>query len=232
MYTGLEYTKSGVQNIRAVMVLWALAGQLDVEGGRCFLRRENRFPLPVNRQIATPGFEKSIGKGHFPVYAHFCGGEPHANLLPKSIIDGDPYRIRAMIIQGASILTSWPASHVWKKALETLEFLVCIDLQLTQDAAYADIVLPATTAFEQESYCYYGTCLRLREKMIDPVGEAKRLPVPADPGRTPELHPERIRIYDGRSATCSETYSPKRCRSHGIPQMGKRNAPSGRKTRL
>ncbi len=32
MYTGLEYTKSGVQNIRAVMVLWALAGQLDVEG--------------------------------------------------------------------------------------------------------------------------------------------------------------------------------------------------------
>jgi anaerobic selenocysteine-containing dehydrogenase len=25
MYTGLEYTKSGVQNIRAVMVLWALA---------------------------------------------------------------------------------------------------------------------------------------------------------------------------------------------------------------
>lgn len=173
MYTGLEYTKSGVQNIRAVMVLWALAGQLDVEGGRCFLRRENRFPLPTSRQIETPGFEKSIGKGKFPVYAHFCGGEPHASLLPKSIIDGDPYRIRAMIIQGASIVTSWPDSQVWEKALETLEFLVCIDLQLTKDAAYADIVLPATTAFEQESYCYYGNCLRLREKMIEPIGEAK-----------------------------------------------------------
>ena len=39
--------------------------------------------------------------------------------------------------------------------------------------AYADIVLPATTAFEQEAYCYYGASLRLREKMIDPIGEAK-----------------------------------------------------------
>jgi len=45
MYTGLEYTKSGVQNIRAVMVLWALAGQLDVEGGRCFVPHENQIHL-------------------------------------------------------------------------------------------------------------------------------------------------------------------------------------------
>ena len=80
MYTGLEYTKSGVQNIRAVMVLWALAGQLDVEGGRCFARPENFIPLSHAHQIPTPGFEKSIGKDHFPVYAHFCGGRAPCQL--------------------------------------------------------------------------------------------------------------------------------------------------------
>ena len=173
MYTGLEYTKSGVQNIRAVMVLWALAGQMDVQGGRCFINRNNNFPLATNRQIETPGFDKSIGKGKFPVYSLYCGGEPHASLLPKSIIDGDPYKIRAMIIQGASILTAWPNPGLWSRALEELEFLVAIDLQLTRDAAYADIVLPATTAFEQESYCYYGSSIRLREKLTEPVGEAR-----------------------------------------------------------
>ncbi|MFC1895099.1 molybdopterin-dependent oxidoreductase [Thermodesulfobacteriota bacterium] len=173
MYTGLEYTKSGVQNIRAVMVLWALAGQLDVEGGRCFARRENIIPLCKERQIKTPGFDKSIGNGKFPVYSLYCGGEPHASLLPKSIIDGDPYKIRAMIVYGASLLTCWPDPGRWKKALEELDFLVTMDLQLTADAAYADIVLPATTAFEQDSYCYYGSSLRLREKMIDPVGEGR-----------------------------------------------------------
>ncbi len=173
MYTGLEYTKSGVQNIRAVMVLWALAGQLDVEGGRCFLRRENTIPLARTRQIETPGFDKSIAKDRFPIYSLFCGGEPHASLLPKSIIDGDPYKIRALFILGASLLTSWPNPHIWRKALDELDFLVTIDLQLTEDAKYADMVLPATTAFEQESYCYYGSSLRLRKKMVDPVGDSR-----------------------------------------------------------
>jgi len=173
MYTGLEYTKSGVQNIRAVMVLWALAGQMDVEGGRCFARRENTIPLNKRRQVKTPGFEKSIGNGKFPVYAHYCGGEPHASLLPKAIIHGDPYKIRALLVYGASLITSWPNPDLWRQALGELEFLVTMDLQLTADAAYADIVLPAATAFEQDSYCCYGCALRLREKMIEPVGEAK-----------------------------------------------------------
>lgn len=173
MYTGLEYTKSGVQNIRAVMVLWALAGQLDVEGGRCFLRKENMLPLNKSRQIQTPGFDKSIGKGKFPVYSLYCGGEPHASLLPKSILDGDPYKIRAMLVYGASLITSWPNPNLWRKTLRELDFLVTMDIQLTADAAYADIVLPATTAFEQTSYCYYGGSFRLREKMIEPVGEAR-----------------------------------------------------------
>lgn len=173
MYTGLEYTKSGVQNIRAVMVLWALAGQLDVEGGRCFARKENRILLCKSKQIETPGFEKSIANGKFPVYSHYCGGEPHAGLLPKSIIDADPYKIRAMIIYGASLITSWPNPGLWRKALQELDFLVTMDLQFTADAAYADIVLPATTAFEQASYCYYGSSLRLREKIIEPLYEAR-----------------------------------------------------------
>jgi len=173
MYTGLEYTKSGVQNIRAVMVLWALAGQLDVEGGRCFARKENRIPICKSKQIETPGFEKSIGNGKFPVYSYYCGGEPHASLLPKSIIDADPYKIRAMIIYGASLITSWPNPGLWRKALQELDFLVTMDLQFTADAAYADIVLPATTAFEQSSYCYYGSSLRLREKIIEPLYEAR-----------------------------------------------------------
>ena len=173
MYTGLEYTKSGVQNIRAVMVLWALAGQLDVEGGRNFLGQDASLPLPTDHQLSTPGWEKSIGREKFPVYAHYCGGEPHAMLLPRAIIDEEPYPIRALLVLGASLQTAWPNPALWQRALEKLDFLVTMDLQFTRDAAYADIVLPATTAFEQASYCYYGNAIRYREQMIPPVGEAK-----------------------------------------------------------
>jgi anaerobic selenocysteine-containing dehydrogenase len=173
MYTGLEYTRSGVQNIRAVMVLWALAGQLDVEGGRCFTPRENRIDLNRDYQVVTPGFDRSIGKGHFPVYSNFCGGEPHASLLPRAILHSDPYKIRSLFIMGASILTAWPDPIQWQKAFNELDFMVSIDLQFTRDAAWADIVLPAATAFEHASYCFYGNAIRIREKMIDPVGESK-----------------------------------------------------------
>lgn len=173
MYTGLEYTKSGVQNIRAVMVLWALAGQLDVAGGRCFLGPGTTLPLGDPGRVEMPPSPPSIAQGRFPVYSHFCGNEPHAHLLPEAIIHGEPYPIRGLLVQGASLQTSWPDPALWRRALDTLEFLTVIDIQMTRDAAWADIVLPATTAFEQESYCYYGSAIRWREPMIEPVGKAR-----------------------------------------------------------
>ena len=52
-------------------------------------------------------------------------------------------------------------------------FLVCIDRQLTADSAYADLILPATTMFEIESYMTYGPIFRIRERLIEPIGEAR-----------------------------------------------------------
>ena len=36
LHTGLEYTNSGVQNIRAILTLWALSGNFDRPGGLVF----------------------------------------------------------------------------------------------------------------------------------------------------------------------------------------------------
>src|SRR5208283_1290722 len=87
--------------------------------------------------------------------------------------EGNPYKIRLMMIVGASIVTSWPNPALWKKTLNALDFLVSIDVQLTADAAYADIVLPAATYYEIESYMIYGPLFRIRERMVDAVGESR-----------------------------------------------------------
>ncbi len=172
MYTGLEYTNSGVQNIRAVFVLWALTGNLDVPGGRCFSMKENQFRVNREGLIPNPDVKKALGRDRFPVYSNYRG-ESHAISLPESVLKGHPYKIRSLIIHGGSIITSWPQPQIWKDTLRELEFLVCIDRQLTADAAYADIVLPATTMYEIDSYKIYGNTFRLREKIIEPVGEAR-----------------------------------------------------------
>ena len=172
MYTGMEFSNSGVQAIRATLVLWALAGQLDVPGGLCFSMPGSRFPVNREGLIKNPVANPRLGRDRFPVYIHYRD-EAHAIALPDAVLNGVPYKIRSLIILGGSIITSWPNPDIWRRTLGALDFQVCIDRQLTADAAYADIVLPATTYYEIESYMIYGPLFRLRERMIEPVGEAR-----------------------------------------------------------
>lgn len=172
MYSGLEYSEGGVQSIRATQVLWALAGQLDVPGGRCFSMSENTFPLNREGHVANPDVKKSLGRDRFPVYSLYRD-ESHPLALPDAVLRGQPYPVKALIIQGSSLITSWPQPEMWRETFRALDFLVCIDRQLTADMAYADIVLPATTMYEIESYMTYGPIFRIREKVVEPIGESR-----------------------------------------------------------
>ncbi|UCH11782.1 MAG: aminotransferase class V-fold PLP-dependent enzyme [Fidelibacterota bacterium] len=172
MYTGLEYSDSGVQAIRAVLILFALAGQLDVPGGLCLAMLDSFFPINRSCNQPNPDPARAAAAQKFPLYTQLRG-ESHASGLVSAVLEGDPYAIRGLLLHGASLLTSWPQTAIWRETLSNLEFLVCIDRQFTADAAYADVVLPATTMFEIDSYMTYGPIFRLREKVIEPVGEAR-----------------------------------------------------------
>ena len=172
MYTGLEYSNSGVQSARAVHTLFALASQLDVPGGIGLSMLGSRFPINRSCNQPNPDLDLAVARREFPIYSDYRG-ESHAIGLVDSVLRGEPYPIRALIVHGSSLLTSWPQTPIWRETLSRLDFVACIDRQLTADAAYADIVLPATTMFENFSYMVYGPIFRLREKLIEPVGEAR-----------------------------------------------------------
>jgi cysteine desulfurase NifS len=172
MYTGLEYSDSGVQAIRAVFTLWALAGQLDVPGGLAIRMRENTFPINRGGLIPNPDPKKALGRDRFPVYSLYRG-ESHAIALADSVLNGEPYEIRSLIILGGSIITAWPNPQIWRATLDALDFVVSINRHHTADSAYADIVLPATTGYEITSYMAYGPIFKIREKLIEPVGAAR-----------------------------------------------------------
>ena len=104
MYTGLEYTKRrGAEHSRRNGALGP--GRPTGCGGRTlFYRdskshpaagyREDNWPHPALNALSAPA--------KFPVYAHYCGGEPHAILLPRAIIDEEPYPVKGLIVLGAS----------------------------------------------------------------------------------------------------------------------------------
>lgn len=171
MYSGLEYSNSGVQAIRAVWTLQALAGHLDVPGGKLF-KMPNRPQL--NRLLTEPPVNGRlpIGAAEYPLY-RAVRNEAHAGMLPQAILEGKPYPIRALIVSGASLITSWPNLGLWRQALAALDLLVIVNRFPTADAQYADIILPATTLFEIESYMIYDGHLQRRQRVIPPCGEAR-----------------------------------------------------------
>jgi anaerobic selenocysteine-containing dehydrogenase len=170
IYTGLEYTNSGVQNIRALHVLLALSGNLDKPGGLVFRMRQgshirrNRIEAPKGKQV--------IGLDRHPLYCDL-NRSGHFMELPRAILRGDPYPVKGLIILGGSILTAFPDPELWKRSLSALECLIVIDRFLTNEGLFADVILPATTMFEIMSYKRYPEHLSFRQRMIFPLGEAR-----------------------------------------------------------
>ncbi len=170
LHTGLEYANSGVQNMRAVLTLWALTGNLDREGGLVF-RMPQRSPLRRNR-IDPPKGKPAIGADRYPLFCDL-NRSGHFMEMPRAVLHGDPYPVKGLIVLGSSILTSYPNPQLWRRVFESLECLIVIDRFLTNEALYADVVLPGSTGYEILSYQRYPGHLSLRERIIPPVHEAK-----------------------------------------------------------
>jgi anaerobic selenocysteine-containing dehydrogenase len=171
MYTGLEYSNSGVQAVRAAWILQALAGHLDVAGGKQF-RMPDRMRTGRRLMEPPPGAPWPVGAEEHPLY-HGTRREAHAALLPRAILESKPYAVRSLIVSGASILTAWPDPEKWRRALAALDFLAVVNRFPTADAAYADLLLPAATMFETESYMIYDGYIQLRSRVIEPRGESR-----------------------------------------------------------
>lgn len=166
-YTGLEYQLSGVQNNRAIQILWAITGKVDVEGGILI----NAQGVPT-RKLVEPGDIPAIGAEKYPAFFALTGCGQFIE-FPQAVLDSKPYPVRGLMIRAASPTISYPTKALWKEVYTHLDFMLVLDRFMTEDARYADVILPATTLFENDSYCRYPGGMRLRKRLIEPVGEAK-----------------------------------------------------------
>lgn len=80
---------------------------------------------------------------------------------------------RGLLICGASPAIMYPNQQLWHEVYEKLECFVVLERYMSEDAKYADIILPSTTFYEYESIVNIRDGMRLRKQMIEPLGEAK-----------------------------------------------------------
>jgi anaerobic selenocysteine-containing dehydrogenase len=178
-WTGLEQHSNATQTDRAIAILHALTGSIDVAGGNLHLAQ-----VPVNdvagNELRDPRqSRKALGLSERPLGLGTSGWILSDDLY-RAVIDGEPYRVRGLVGFGANILLSHADAARGAQALRRLEFHVQTDLYLTPTAAFADIVLPVASAWEREGLRVgFGldqdACelVQFRPAVVAPRGEAR-----------------------------------------------------------
>jgi len=169
----LEHNRNSFQCARALLILMAITGNLEVPGGNVNrpppsimrpgeLVQIKRFPNKKEK-VLSPEFRLATNMGFVP-----------SQIIVKTILTGKPYPIRMMYIQGGNPLLSYANATETFDAMKQLDFLAVSEIFLTPTAQLADIVLPAATNFEFDDIGHYGLphgFILTRPKIVEPRGE-------------------------------------------------------------
>jgi anaerobic selenocysteine-containing dehydrogenase len=166
----LDHCINGVQNSRAISILIAITGNLDITGGNTY-----NAPLPQTslRVKGIVDVSEVIG-AQYPIFNKFVS-ETSAMPVAEAIITGKPYPVKALIVQAANPALTWPDSHKVVQAFEKLDLLVVSDHFMTETAKLADVFLPATAFLERKLIMDYATeglpLIKLSQKAVEPPAD-------------------------------------------------------------
>jgi anaerobic selenocysteine-containing dehydrogenase len=154
--TGLaiEHAPTGVQACRAIEALWAVTGNVGRPGGIKLLGGAGADAFATQRELAPtppPIDQDPVGAKQHPLFTRLLG-EAQGVLLPRAILEDDPYPVRALGVFGANPALSAPDSIEMQRALERLDLLVVADPEWSETARLADVVLPAASFLERDSF--------------------------------------------------------------------------------
>jgi anaerobic selenocysteine-containing dehydrogenase len=138
----LELHANGFQATRAIAILQAITGNLDVSGGALFLTEAQLSDMSVANQSRSA--KPAIGQNEYPLF-HKSTGHAQAHLYADAILEGRPYPIKALVIVGSNPALTWPNARRVIDAFAKLEFLAVMDPFMTKTAKLAHLVLPSAT---------------------------------------------------------------------------------------
>lgn len=132
-------------------VLNVLTGKLDEPGGAMF----PKAPALAQNTMGPPGSGRGIVTGR---HASRVSGAPEVfgelpmTLLAEEIETPGTGQVRALITVASNPVLSSPGGPRLAAALDTLDFMVSVDIYLNETTRHADVVLPGWSPLEDSHY--------------------------------------------------------------------------------
>ncbi len=158
---GLERNRNGLASVVAVLALPAVAGKFGKTGGGYTLSSSAACRIDDNRLAGAPEAATRV---------------VNMNRLGRTLLEESAPPIRALFVYNSNPAATAPDQNQVLRGLRRKDlFTVVLDQVMNDTAAFADIVLPATTFLEHRelSRSYGAYALQLAEPAIQPLGEAK-----------------------------------------------------------
>jgi len=128
-----------------VQLINLVTGNLDRVGGAV-------CTTPAVDLVAT------TSGGHFNLWQSRVSGRPEyggefpvSALAEEMLTEGDG-QVRALITVAGNPVLSTPNGRQLEQALDGLEFMLSVDLYINETTRYADLILPSTSALENDHY--------------------------------------------------------------------------------
>ncbi len=160
---GLQHHDNGGMCVRTIACLPALTGQWVVKGGGA-AKGNSAFLAHNTKAIQRPDLLENKNTRVI-----------NMNQIGSVLLELDP-PVHSMFVYNCNPAVVAPEANKVRRGLAREDlFTVVHDLFLTETAMYADIVLPATSAFENTDFytSYWHHYVQIQQPVIEPYGESK-----------------------------------------------------------
>jgi anaerobic selenocysteine-containing dehydrogenase len=192
---GIEQSLHSTLNSYLEKLLFALTGNVGKRGA-------------MNAGTSLTGmFGGALSAQTSPVGGHrIIGGMIPANVIPDEILTDHPKRFRAMLVEAENPAHSVADSARMREALRALEFVVVIDVAMTETAREAHYVLPSSSQYEKWEATFFGAAFHTETDFANTF--TLRAPIlDAIPGTLPEGEIHR-RLVRALGAMTDEDVAP------------------------
>ncbi|MFQ6576058.1 molybdopterin-dependent oxidoreductase [Pseudomonas sp. UM16] len=128
-----------------VQLINLVSGNLDRVGGALCTQPA------VDLVASTAGGHFNAWQSRVSGLPEYGGELPVAALAEEMLCEGEG-QVRALVTVAGNPVLSTPNGRQLERALDGLEFMLSIDLYINETTRYADLILPSTSALENDHY--------------------------------------------------------------------------------